>query len=430
MYFEQNLKLISERWPQLAERLHKTSDPEQVELVIDAPEITLLINGIHLSSCYDRLREARIQAELVPEGSTLAHVYGLATGDLPRLLLSRSELKELNVLVMSLAVARASLAYLDHSDWLTNPRVNLLMASSESDLQFPFACASATLSLADDGGARIRDLLYLELATPYISLQHQSLEEELRERMRQNSDYVDRDQSVSVLFSSLQGKDIYIAAAGPTLSESFHLLAAQREKIFLIAVDASVAPLTRAGFIPDLVISIDAAPHLFDLFFAEIDPVKYSEVSLVYFPIAEKMLLERWPGQRFLAYSQNKLYDDLVKIHPQGCLFASGSVLHSAIDLAVKMGASRIYLAGADFSFPKGQSHAEGCAAHLDVKDARLASYWVLNGRGERVPSCQNFRGYLRDLERYLALHPDLEFINCSLEGAKIEGTLSLESGG
>lgn len=424
--FQQNVAIVKRRWPELAELISSAQMPAQVDVVEDAPERTLAIDGIQLSSRYDRLREAKQQASLIPGGSEVAHVYGLATGDLPRTLLSRAELKQVNVVVMSLAVARASLTYLDHSDWLSDPRVNLLTASSGGDLQFPFACAAAILYLADEGGARIRDQLYLELASPYISLQQASLRENLQDRMAQNAEFIQQDECVSSLFSTQQGKEIFIAAAGPTLADSFQWLADRRETLFVIAVDASVTPLIRAGFVPDLVISVDAATQLFELFFAEIDPVDFSSVPLVYFPVVERKLLENWPGQRVLAYSWSKLYDDLVKTHPRGDLFASGSVLHSATDLAVKLGAARIYLAGADFSFPKGQSHVEGCAAYIDVNDTRLVSYWVLNGHGERVPSSQNFRGYLRDLERYLAWHPEVDFVNCSMEGAKIEGARPL----
>lgn len=427
--FQQNIVIIEQRWPYLAEQISRAQMPAQVELVSAAPETTLVVDGIQLSSRYDRLREARLQASLVPAGSEIVHVYGLATGDLPRVLLDRKELKKLHVVVLSLAVARASLTYLEHSDWLDDPRVNLLTASSSSDLQLPFACASASLSLADNSGARMRDLLYLELATPYIGLQQASLRPAQEELIARNAEFIKQDESISSLFLSQRGKEVFIAAAGPTLPDSYQWLAAQRERFFLIAVDASVMPLAQAGFIPDLVISVDSAPQLFNLFFGEIKLSDFADVSLVYFPAVDNRLLEQWPGRRFLAFSQDKLYSDLAQKYPQGDLFSSGSVLHSATDLAVKMGAARIYFAGADFSFPKGQSHVEGCAAHIDVGNAGLVSYWVLNGRGERVPSSQNFRGYLRDLERYLAWHPEVKFINCSSEGAKIEGTHLLERG-
>ena len=42
----------------------------------------------------------------------------------------------------------------------------------------------------------------------------------------------------------------------------------------------------------------------------------------------------------------------------QGQLYVGGSVIHPAVDLAVKMGAARITLFGADFAFPMNKTHA------------------------------------------------------------------------
>ncbi|MFT5155242.1 MAG: hypothetical protein ACI841_005253, partial [Planctomycetota bacterium] len=47
---------------------------------------------------------------------------------------------------------------------------------------------------------------------------------------------------------------------------------------------------------------------------------------------------------------------------------------------------------------------------------------WVVDGRGERVPTLPNLRGYLRDLERYLKAHQNVQFFKPCRLGALIEG--------
>jgi len=47
----------------------------------------------------------------------------------------------------------------------------------------------------------------------------------------------------------------------------------------------------------------------------------------------------------------------------------------------------------------------------------------VLNGLNERVPTLLNYRGYLRDLEDYIALAKHVEFFNGSYKGAFIANT-------
>ncbi|MNG27451.1 hypothetical protein D3C81_2076890 [compost metagenome] len=51
------------------------------------------------------------------------------------------------------------------------------------------------------------------------------------------------------------------------------------------------------------------------------------------------------------------------------------------------------------------------------------ARYWVHDGHGQKVKTQLNFRGYLCELERYIARHPQVLFLNSSRAGAMIAGT-------
>ena len=91
-------------------------------------------------------------------------------------------------------------------------------------------------------------------------------------------------------------------------------------------------------------------------------------------------------------------------------LYVGGSVIHPAVDLAVKMGAAKITLFGADFAFPNNKTHA-------GWSDGDLGPNWVLLGIGywtgmaQRVKTQLNFRSYLCELERYIAGHPRGAFL-------------------
>ncbi len=103
-------------------------------------------------------------------------------------------------------------------------------------------------------------------------------------------------------------------------------------------------------------------------------------------------------------------------------LYVGGSVLHPAVDLAVKMGAATITLFGADFAFPMNKTHAGWKDGELGpgVNEAR---HWVLDGHGHKVRTQLNFRRYLCELERYIAAHPQVRFLNSSRAGARIIGS-------
>lgn len=418
--FEQNFALLEKRWPGLAEQINSVALPESLTLVEDAPESTLVIAGIQLSSRYGRLREASLQAALVPAGSSYARVYGLALGDLPRVLLQRAGMEKLSVVLMNLQVVRASLSYFDHSDWLADPRVELLSAAGEEDLHFPLACSAACLYLADESSARLRDQLFLELSTPYLKQQQSARANVVQERLQQNEAFIRKHQDVTTLFGTLPGKTVVVAGAGPTLADQYQWLTRERERFCLVAVDAALRSLIDAGIVPDILLTADTHVSLMSLFFDGVDFSRLSETKLVYFPVVVPELLQAWPGDCLTTYSWQDYYQQLAAVLPRGELHTSGSVIHPAVDLAVKMGARNIVLVGADFSFTKGQTHVTG---HQKLVLEEWSQCWVLNGNGERVATSQNFRGFLCDLERYIAWHPEVNFYNTSNEGAHIKGT-------
>lgn len=422
-YWPANRAIIHSRWPDLLAPIEMVTTDLPPHELIEAREKTLNIDGLQLTSKYDRQAEANLQASLIPESSHRAAVYGLALGDLPRVLLERPALQELTVTILNPAVAYLSFSYFDHSDWLSNPRVTLALPNVEQAPTPPFAAAPACLLLADGQAAALRDRILLELATPYIRRKHQS-SPELLQRLEQNSRFVATDRDVGELFGTQVEQTLVVAAAGPTLSDHYNWLAA-KDRPPLIAVDAALKPLLHAGIVPDFVVSIDAHQNLYRLFFKGLDPSILKHIPLVYFPVIASDILSHWPGPRFTSYPDTHLYTQLASRFPKAKLFSSGSVLHPAVDLAVCMGANKVILAGADLSYPNGQSHVSGCSV-LSLPSG-TGRHWVLNGYGEKVATTPNMRGYLRDLENYLVRHEETTFINASNKGAAIRHTSFLE---
>lgn len=417
-YFDENLRIVDQRWPAVACSLRAA--PELVRRFIQVgPQPTLQINGIHLGSTRNRQAEAQLQASLVPPNSSVAYVYGPGLGDLPRALLKRKNLVELNVVLMNSAVTKATFEAFDQSDWLGDLRVKILSAEEGTEINFPFAAVPPCLQLAADEAVRLRDLVVLELASPYIRKKQGAENGLLRERLVANRDLFVADPDVGELFGG-GGGEFVVAAAGPTLSESYSWLRRAQPQRVLIAVDAALRPLLQAGIRPDFVVCIDYHYGVFDRFFAGLDPEMLRQTTLVYFPVVSPEALKSWPGPRRAALAALPIYSGLRRTCSKGELFCSGSVIHPATDLAVKLGAAKVFLAGADFCFPEGLSHVAGSrAVPFDVTSKRD---WVFSGEGEKVATTPSLRGYLRDLECYLARHPEVSFYTCSRRGARIRG--------
>ncbi|MDH4320338.1 MAG: DUF115 domain-containing protein, partial [Desulfobulbaceae bacterium] len=332
-----NMKIVHERWPEIGRVLLEAPRPAEFTVTTQQPYPTLFVDGIHLSSGYDPVREAELQAGLIPSCSRSAWVYGFGGGHLPRVLLKRAALAGLTVVIMNHGVAALSLACFDHADWLADPRVKLVLAEAEQEIKVPFAAVPSCLQLASDAAARLRDLVFLELATPFAEKRLQEKKDSWRPRLRENISFVIKDGDVASLFGSRPGERIIVAAAGPTLSTHYQWLQSLGGQHCLIAVDAALKPLLVGGICPDMVVSIDGLPVVAK-FFEDIEHPSMRRSILVYAPVLYPEILERWPGRRLASYPSDPMYAAMAQEYPRGSLFASGSVLHPAVDLAVKMG--------------------------------------------------------------------------------------------
>ncbi|WP_247257698.1 motility associated factor glycosyltransferase family protein [Pseudomonas moorei] len=418
-WFEDNAQVIQRRWPALYSRL-LMEDGEVLVEPLNGLDSTFSVDGIQLTSRHDRLHEARIQAASLPLDKPRLHVYGTGLGDLPRVLLERPGLEKLYVHILNGALFKRVLQLLDHQQWLEHPHVELLFAGDLQDICTPFFALPAEMLLADDFNAKIRDRLVNEVHLSFNNRKFDPQSPFIQQRLQDCLEVLLADADVAQLFGTCIGREIYVIGTGPTLEGHFQRLAAvrgQAERPLFICVDTAYRPLRENGIAPDLVVSIDQRTSFRHLPFEESD-----DIPLVYMPISDPQVLKAWKGKRYGGYSSSPIYAQLRQQHPRGQLHVGGSVIHPAVDLAVKMGAARITLFGADFAFPMNKTHTGWNDGDLGPAVSQ-ARYWVLDGQGERVRTQLNFRSYLCVLERYIAGHPQVSFFNSSRAGAMIAGT-------
>ncbi|MDU9389187.1 motility associated factor glycosyltransferase family protein [Pseudomonas sp. zfem002] len=418
-FFQDNARILQARWPALFERLAR-EDSERVNAVlVEGQGSTLSIDGIQLSSRHDRVAEARFQAASLPDSAVL-HVYGSGLGDLQTILLERPGLQRLHVHVLNGALFALVLHLLDQRQWLADPRIELDYAGDSAEIALPYFALPAELVLADDFNAKIRDRLISETHLTFNNTHFDVADPHLVELLERSLPLLRADRDVAQLFGSRAGESAFVIATGPTLQG--HLAALKRireqaQRPLFIAVDTAYKPLLAAGVKPDIVVSVDHKIRL-----QHLPPEASASTALVYMPMLDVDTVAGWRGPRYAGYSDSALYDPVREALPRGHLFVGGSVIHPAADLAVKMGVSRITLFGADFAFPGNRTHT-GWDDGVLGPQVSMARHWVLDGHGQRVRTQLNFRGYLIELERFIARHPQVAFFNTSRAGAAIAGT-------
>jgi hypothetical protein len=158
-------------------------------------------------------------------------------------------------------------------------------------------------------------------------------------------------------------REAAICAAGPSLERQIPLLAELREKSgqerrpCIISTDTALPALAAGGLKPDAVVSIDCQHisyyHFMDGFCRDIP---------LFLDIASPPLLSTLSASPFffsgghpLARYLSRYWRPLPPIDTSG-----GNVTYAALSLAENLGAERIWLYGADFSYPRGRVYARG----------------------------------------------------------------------
>jgi hypothetical protein len=153
------------------------------------------------------------------------------------------------------------------------------------------------------------------------------------------------------------GASAAVTAAGPSLELQMPRLIEERERVLLVATDTSLPALVRWGVRPDVVLSIDCQNHGYHHFLQGI-PTGTS----LFLDLASPPILARGPkapifvgsGHPFVRYVDSR-WHRLQRIDTSG-----GNVAHAAVSLARALGARRIAVYGADFSYPEGKAYARG----------------------------------------------------------------------
>ncbi|MGE3579747.1 MAG: 6-hydroxymethylpterin diphosphokinase MptE-like protein, partial [Vicinamibacterales bacterium] len=245
---------------------------------------------------------------------------------------------------------------------------------------------------------------------------------------------------VRALDDAFAGTPAVVVAAGPSLDRAVEWLRALPPYVVVIAVDTAARPLLEAGIEPHLVVAVDPsdlnARHLRHL-------PDTGRTWLVAEGSLDPGAFEWFTGRTFtFAVSDHEPWPWLAANGlSRGRLRAWGSVLTSALDLALRAGCTPIAFAGADLAYTGGRPYCRGTVYEHDwarrvAGGDSLGSIWLQtlaakarrlaeDVHGRPVPTTSAllaFRDWI--VEQSLA-HPPRRFLNATgdgiLRGGRIE---------
>lgn len=232
----------------------------------------------------------------------------------------------------------------------------------------------------------------------------------------------DFGQDVSLLQDCFQGKSIYIIAAGPSLDRNIQELRQIGENGVILATGTVLKKLLAEGIRPHYVIVTDAGASTY----VQTRDLQISTIPLLYLSTVYYRIPMEYPGEKYVIFQEGYRRSEVyAEEHGYETYETGGSVITTALDICIRLNASRIVLVGADLAYTGGKDHATDTAYAREVQqDNRCVTEDI---QGGQVMTARNLTIYRRWIEKRIqrerAKGTKIHFIDATEGGARIYGT-------
>ena len=241
---------------------------------------------------------------------------------------------------------------------------------------------------------------------------------------------------ISALRGLFQGLPCMVVASGPSIEANLGFLRENQNRLAIIAVDSALPVLSSSGIVPDLVMSIDPQPHIFEHFQHAAMGTSIPVYTLSSHPYA----IQRYPG--LLSLSSHPLAQLLEHLRP-GAVGSvdsrSGTVTGDALECARLMGCGQIGIMGFDSSFPRHQIYARGSAyqrryasyfqTRISTAETSNLDYIMISSRKlieDGLHTRRSFIQYREIVERLCSSFTDQNIFRIHSSGLPLRGVPSL----
>ncbi|MFA9376880.1 MAG: motility associated factor glycosyltransferase family protein [Lachnotalea sp.] len=226
------------------------------------------------------------------------------------------------------------------------------------------------------------------------------------------------DHYIDELLPEFKGKDVYIIAAGPSLDKNIELLKEKPANSIILAVGTVHRKLESIGIQPDYTIIADAQKNIIE----QIVDLKDNHFSLLVLSTAYREIAKINEGKKYLIcqhdFPDSKEYAEK---NNWNLYQSGGSVTTTALDVSIRLKASKIIFLGADMANTGNLTHASGTARRENIGLEGLIPVKSIDGGV--VYSTRILCMYREWIENRIAVAKDVEVIDATEGGAMIKGT-------
>ena len=230
---------------------------------------------------------------------------------------------------------------------------------------------------------------------------------------------------------SFEDKPAIIVAAGPSLNEEFDNLKYIKENglAYIFSVGSAINALIEHGIYPDAACTYD--PKESNQFvFDKLIERDINNIPLIFGSSVGFETLEDYPGKMLhMITSQDSITPYFIK-NPQNInvILDAPSIAVITFQLLRILGCNQIILVGQNLAFQNNKRYASGI--DYDFVENEISEkekedlITVKDVYGNDIQTNEGFNRMRQQLELYINIVPDLEVINTTKGGARIEGTV------
>ncbi|MBQ7764058.1 motility associated factor glycosyltransferase family protein [bacterium] len=237
---------------------------------------------------------------------------------------------------------------------------------------------------------------------------------------------------LSDLESKFIGQTALIAGAGPSLADNIENIKQNRNKFVIFSVNKSTSYLVQNGIIPDFVVCLDAANMDRTLSGSE---ELFNKINAIVDIRTDKSIMKKGFHKIFVNFSETDFfikklakYNSFMKFYESG-----GTASTMAFVSAIKMGFSKIVLAGIDLAFKDNVIYSYGETMNRVSQDEIVVDnipknlVQVKSVKGEMVYTRDDYQAFITHFETLIKELNYKEVYNLTSFGALIEGVKNIK---
>jgi hypothetical protein len=228
-------------------------------------------------------------------------------------------------------------------------------------------------------------------------------------------------------------KTAILVAAGPSLNEEIENLRYIKDNglAYIFSVGSAINTLIHNGIYPHAACTYDPGETNY-IAFEVVKEKEIKDIPMIFGSSVGYEIVENYPGNKYhMITSQDTIATYYLKDEKKrdiSIMQDAPSIAVITLQLLYALGYKNVLLVGQNLGYRGKERYSEGISYSNELTDKEIESaIWVKDVYGNEILTNETFNIMRRQIEAYIILFSNMNVINTTKGGAKIEGTEFIE---